>query len=188
MASCTLTQGFLTECLDGIAGARGIFFANYADLESLLTINAEGVVTAFPSGVTLYRYQGTKNSISAGNSPVPSQENGTMYYTHTATLKVPKQSATKHKEILSILARARVVAFVWLASGEIIMLGYEDGLFLDPASNAGSGLAKGDFEGYDLTFTAEEPNPGRFLQAYTQFPFDNYAADVTISPPFEVVS
>ena len=186
MPSCTLTQGFLTDCLDGIAGARGIFFANYSDLESQLTIDNDGIVTDIPV-VTLYRYTGTKNSISAGNAPVPSRENGTMYYNHTATIKVPKQNATKHKEILGILARARVVAFVWLASNEIIMLGYEDGLFLDPASNAGSGLAKGDFEGYDLTFIGEEPNQGRFLQAYTQFPFDNYV-DVTLDPPFEVIS
>lgn len=186
MPTCTLTQGFLTDCLDGIAGARGIFFANYSDLESQLTINSDGVVTAMPN-VTLYRYTGTKNSISAGNAPVPSRENGTLYFNHTATLKVPKQTAPKHKEILNILSRARLVAFVWLASNEIIMLGYEDGLFLDPASSAGSGLAKGDFEGYDLTFTGEEPNPGRFMQAYTQFPFDNYAG-VEIDPPFEPVS
>lgn len=188
MASCTLTQGFLTECLDGQAGARDIFFANFADLDSLLTINSDGVVTAFPAGVTLYRYSGTQNSISAGNAPVPSRENGTMFYNHTATLKVPKQNAAKHKEILGILARARLVAFVRLASNEIIMLGYESGLYLDPASNASSGLASGDFEGYDLSWLGEEPNPGRFLQAYTQYPFDNYAADVTIDPPFVPVS
>ena len=187
MPTCTITSGNIAACLEGNPGGIELFLANFADLQDQVTIDPNtGVVTALPE-VTLYRYEGTRNSVSAVNAPVSNLDNASLYFTHTCTIKIAGQNAARHLEILGNVARARMVIFARLASQKIIMLGYETGMYLDPASTAGSGLAKGDFDGYELTFTAEEPNPGRFLAQFTTEPFDNFA-DVTLDPPYGVVS
>ena len=187
MPSCLITQGNIAACLEGNPGGIELFLANYADLNGQVTIDPDtGVVTDLPE-VTLYRYEGTRNSVSAANAPVSNLDNASLYYNHTCTIKIAGQNAERHFEILGKVARARMVIFARLASQKIVMLGYETGMYLDPASTAGSGLAKGDFDGYELTFSAEEPNPARFLEPFTTEPFDNYA-DVTLDPPYVVVS
>lgn len=185
MASCTLSQGFITGCLDGIAGVKNIFFGQWATFNGEVTLNASREITALPTA-TLYRYEGLRNSMSVSDVPTPSIENGTLYFAQSVTLKIGKLELDKHNEILGILSRAKTIIFVQLESDKIICIGREKGAFLS-AGNATSGAAKGDFEGYELTFTAEEPNQAPYCQAFTTEPFDNYP-DITVTPDFNATS
>ena len=43
-----------------------------------------------------------------------------------------------------------------------------------------SGVAGGDMNGYDYTFTGQEPDPMFFVEDYTTDPFDNAGFTVTL--------
>jgi hypothetical protein len=52
---------------------------------------------------------------------------------------------------------------------------------------AAAGQARGDFNGYEITMTADEPLPAEKLENFTSVPFDNFA-DITVSPAYPGVS
>ena len=184
MATCDLTRGFNTGCLDGSGGGIDIFLVNYDTLFGTITYDpTTGAVDGLGTA-TVYRYTGTKNSVSFTDTPAPNQENGTMAYNQTATVKIPKAEQAKHREILGIAGRAKMMVFVRTSSNQIILLGRFKGMYLDAASSAGSGLAATDFDGYNLTFSAEESEQGVYLEAYTSLPFDNFV-NITVSPDFD---
>lgn len=185
MATCSVTTGFITSCLDGIAGVKNIFVANWATFNNEVTLNASREITDLPTA-TLYRYEGLRNSMSVTDTPTPNIDNGTLYFVQNVTMKIGKLELEKHNEILGILGRAKLIIFVQLESDKIVCIGREKGAYLS-AGNAGSGLAKGDLDGYELTFTAEEPNQAPFCQAFTTEPFDNYAG-ITVTPDFNATS
>jgi hypothetical protein len=45
-----------------------------------------------------------------------------------------------------------------------------------------TGTAKGDLNGYTITFTAEEANKAYRLESYTSLPFDNYGGITVVLP------
>lgn len=186
MATCDLTKGFDTACLEGSGGNLDILFANFENIaygitQDVTTGEIEGLPTA-----TLYRYVANKNSITFTETPVVNPENGTIYYEQVVTFRLGGLSQEKRNEI-NILARAKVVIFIRTAMDKILLIGQTDGAILT-GGNGGSGAAKADFHGYELTFTAQEPNPANFLEAYTTTPFDNFSPDITVSPAYTVAS
>jgi hypothetical protein len=183
--TCSLSRGFINPCLDGVGGAKQIFIANWSTFANQITLNSSREITNLPTA-TLYRIEGLRNSISVTDSPTPNVENNTLFFTQTVTVKLGKMELEKHNEVLGVYARARMIIFVQLESDEIICIGRESGCFLT-AGSAGSGLAKGDLNGYELTFTAEEPVQAPYCQAFTTEPFDNYA-DITVTPDFNATS
>jgi hypothetical protein len=139
MPTCNLSRGFNTSCLDGSGGGIDIFLANYDDLFGTITYDGTtGAVDALGTA-TIYRYTGTKNSVSFTDTPAPNQENGTMAYNQTATVKIPKAEQEKHREILGVAGRAKMMVFVRTSSNQIILLGRFKGMYLDPASSVQQG-------------------------------------------------
>ncbi len=53
------------------------------------------------------------------------------------------------------------------------MVGKVDGAEVTAMSTA-TGVAKGDLNGYTITFTAEEKNKAYRLVSYSSIPFDNF--------------
>jgi len=183
--ACLLTQGFTTDCLEGAGGVKEVFFQNWDDFSAGITFDGTtGEVDALPTA-TLYRYVPLKNSASFIDAATPSQENGTLYFSQTTTLRLSGLSAAKRKEF-NLLARAKVIAFVRTMDDQLYIVGRQTGCFLS-AGQAATGQARGDFNGYEFTFTADEPLPAEKCEAYTTVPFDNFA-DITISPPYSGAS
>lgn len=189
--ACNLTKGFLLDCLEGAGGALEIFLANYDAFSGGITFDATtGEIEDLPTG-TVYRYQPLKNSVTFAEVPTNSLENGTSFVAQSLTFRLGGLDQTKRTEI-DILRKARVVAFVRLtrqrANGHnyILMMGRASGAFLT-GGNFSSGAALGDFNGYELTLTADEFAMAEFLEDYTTVPFDNFS-DVTVSPAYTVVS
>lgn len=183
--ACNLTQGFLTDCLEGIGGVKELFLVNWENVNGGITFDGTtGEIDDLPTA-TLYRYVPLRNSGVWGEVPTPSRENGTLFYAQSVAFRIGALSAAKRKEF-NLLARAKVAIFVRLASDKIVMAGRQNGMFLD-TSNWGSGAAAGDFSGYEFTFVSEEPLPAEYTEAYTSQPFDNYP-DITVTPAYSIVS
>lgn len=179
--ACLLTQGFTTSCLDGVGGISEVFVANWDNFDSGITTDpTTGEIDALPTA-TLYRYVGLKTSMSLDDTPKPSVENGTIFYEQKVAIRIGGLSSAKSKEITT-LAKAKLIIFVRTNKNQILCIGKQNGAFLTGGAG-GAGKALGDFNGYELEFTAEEPTMALFTEAYTSVPFDNFAG-ITLSPAY----
>jgi hypothetical protein len=52
---CNISLGYNEPCKDSIAGLTAVYFMNYNT--GSFTLNATDVVTAFPTGSTVYKYE-----------------------------------------------------------------------------------------------------------------------------------
>jgi hypothetical protein len=174
--SCTLSRGFLLDCNEGVGGLKDIYIGKWQDFASGIVTDVDGFITDLPTA-TLYPYQANRNTGGVTIAPNANLENGTLYYTHTIEMTLGKLDNDKKIE-LENLAKTRVAVFVRLFDDKIMMVGRNDGCFLT-AGTFGSGKARADLNGYQITLTAEEPNQPDFLEQYTTDPFDNFG-NITI--------
>jgi hypothetical protein len=184
--ACVLTQGFSSDCLDGLGGSKEILLCNWSDFQSGITIDPTTEEIDTLPAATIFKYVPLKNSLVWTETPTPSAENGTLFYAESIVFRMGALSAAKRLEFKK-LAAAKLIAFVRLYTAvgtvdKIVCVGRESGLYLS-AGNWGSGAARGDFSGYEFTLTAEEPIPANYLEAYTDVPFDNFP-DITVSPGY----
>jgi len=167
--SCNLTTGFLLTCNDAVGGIKNIYLINH-DQVSGVTV-AGGEMTAATG--TVFQYQPNKNTGSVTFNPTVSLENGTVFYTHQLQFTLGKLSVEKRNE-LEILAKAKVMVFVEMNDGQTMVLGYGTGAFMT------AGTFQSDLQGYQLTFTSDEPT-----QPYTLNDADMITAGYTVSATTE---
>jgi len=173
--SCNLTTGFTLGCNDSIGGVKKIYIGVFSQLT--YTIGGTPVEVTGGTG-TVYTYEPLKNSASATFNPTVSLGNGTIFYTHSVSLSLKNINANKREEI-EALAKARVGLFVELNSGEILAFGTTNGRNMT-AGTFQTGAAFGDLQGYQLTFTSDEPT-----QPYTLNDADMITAGYTVSATTE---
>ena len=175
--SCNLTRGFLLDCNEGVGGVKDIYIGKWSDFASGIETDGAGLIDVLPTA-TLYPYQANRNTGGVTITPNANLENGTLYYTHAVEMTLGKLDNDKKIE-LENLAKTRVAVFVRLFDDKIMMIGRNDGCFLT-AGTFGSGKARADLNGYQITLTAEEPNQPDFLTQYTTVPFDNFSPEITV--------
>lgn len=161
--ACALTSGRTEPCKDTIGGIKAAWFIDY--IASPFTVSA-GQATAINIGITeVFKYELRSDNNTLTESIVSDKNTGVSLNTQTLELRLKKQDYSTSAEI-KLLASARPIIVVQGYDGSYKALGITDGCDLT-ASNIQSGGAKGDFSGYDLTFTAEEANLAPFLDSTT---------------------
>ena len=95
-----------------------------------------------------------------------SRDNGTTYFEQVLVSQLKKQDPTTHKTV-KLLAYGRPHIVVSTRSHQFFLMGLERGADVT-AGNISTGTALGDFNGYNLTFTAMENIPANFLDAVTE--------------------
>jgi len=177
--ACELTAGFNLDCKDSIGGIKAIYLQQHADFYSGVTIdpNTEEV-SALPEE-DVYKYICPKHTGSFTEEVASSVENGTIFYTQTVTATFFKLTAARRKQ-LELVAKNRLVVFVQDNNDNIWMVGRMDGAEVTAMTTA-TGTAKGDLNGYTITFTAEEAHKAYRLESFTNTPFDNF--DITVVNP-----
>ena len=178
--ACDLTAGFALDCKEGVGGIKAIFLQQLVDFQSGVTVDAtseeiDGLPTA-----SVYQYTLPKHTGSFTEEVQSSVENGTIFYTQTVTATFFKLTAARRKQ-LELVAKNRLVVFVQDNNDNIWMVGKVDGAEVTAASTA-TGTAKGDLNGYTITFTAEEAHKAYRLQSYSTTPFDNFASITVVAP------
>ncbi len=177
--ACELTAGFLLDCKDSIGGIKAIYLQQHEDFLSGVTIDpSTEEISALPE-VDVYKYICPKHTGSFTEEVASSVENGTIFYTQTVTATFFKLNALRRKQ-LELVAKNRLVVFVQDNNDNIWMIGKADGAEVTAMTTA-TGVAKGDLNGYTITFTAEEAHKAYRLESFTNNPFDNF--DVTPIAP-----
>jgi hypothetical protein len=170
--ACELTAGFLLDCKDTIGGIKAIYLQQHADFLSGVSVDGTSQeIDALPSR-TIYKYICPKHTGSFTEEVASSVENGTIFYTQTVTATFFKLTAARRKQ-LELIAKNRLIVFVQDNNDNIWMVGRFDGAEVTAMTTA-TGVAKGDLNGYTITFTAEEKNKAYRLESFTTLPFDNY--------------
>lgn len=178
--ACTLTAGFGLDCREGIGGIKAIYLQQLADFQSGVVVDpSTEEINALPAA-TIYQYVLPKHTGSFTEEVQSSVENGTIFYTQTVTATFFKLSAARRKQ-LELVAKNRLIVFVLDNNNNIWMVGKVDGAEVTAASTA-TGTAKGDLNGYTITFTAEEAHKAYRLESYSTTPFDNFE-DITVVAP-----
>ena len=176
--ACDISLGRNEPCKDSIAGLQAVYFMNFNT--GSFTTNANGEVTAFPSGSTVYKYdlKGTNGYTETVNT---SRDNGTTFFSQELSLQLKKLEATATKE-LKLLAYGRPKIVVWTRNGDALLVGKQEGADMT-AGTITTGTAYGDLYGYTMVFTGQEKEPANFISGSTS---SNPFASVT-NPPTVVV-
>lgn len=157
---CSITSGYSIECRDSVGGVQTIWLienANLYDASGNSTVtSASGTVTALnkKSGKRFWKFEVPRGTAMSGNAITASQENGTIFYTHTVEFPINKRDATT-RNIIATLAKNRCSIVTFEGDGIYRIFGVGFGLFLD-SSEGGSGTALGDRNGYVLKWSSNE--------------------------------
>lgn len=152
--SCALIAGYTLDCRDAVGGIDSVYFANYEDIT---VVDSSGTVTGITkaAGKRFWKFEiPTKSSANATSNPVGSTENGTLFFEQSIDFPVNKRDATT-RNIVTALAKAKVIAVTKDKDGVYRMYGKNNGLFLGPSTGQ-TGAAAGDANGYILKFEGQE--------------------------------
>lgn len=170
--ACILSKGIALDCSSNTGGVEAIWIAAVSDISSITVdeisgapVSGDGTVTAITMAATkkFMKFEALRNGISFEQPSTINLENGTTYFTHTLNFTIPKQDVTKRNKIFQLASGQQKVAAIikdmngnyWL-SGAIAPSSLEQALQVS-VSNAMTGKAKGDMNGYEVTLTAELP-------------------------------
>jgi hypothetical protein len=193
--ACNLTRSRAEACKDTVAGIKKIYFADFGTLGAVTLVDDEvtdmggTTIGSTDNSLTLHTYE-VKGNNSFETTINASRENGTVFYEQVLNITLKKLTKEDNKE-LKLLAAGRPHILVVDQNDNVFLMGKENGADVT-AGTVSTGNALGDFNGYNLTFTAMEKSPPNFVEATATaatFPLDLMAAltgTVTIGAPVAV--
>ena len=159
--ACTLTiNGRAFPCKDKIGGIKRVWIKQFAATD-WGTITA-GVVAAGAT-ITVFGFELTKNSGSFQQAVNASMENGVVFYSQVLEMTMPNLLATDNVEVADLL-KGRLTIIVQDVNDNYFAMGHTQGAEAS-GGTIGTGTAKGDLNGYQLQFTAEEAIPAPFVSS-----------------------
>ena len=157
--SCKITKGRTEPCKNNIAGLRTAFFINFVKDAFTETL---GKISAISATVTeVFEFELRSDSNILVESLVSDKNNGTTVNTQTLTLALKKQDSETALEV-DLMAQGRPIIVIKDANDMYRAVGYSEGMDLS-GSDINSGGARGDFNGYNLTFTSMEGKLAPYL-------------------------
>lgn len=169
--ACEVSMGRMESCKDSISGLLNIYFANYGDLEAADVVYGSGEFTdqitlwnnAAP--ISLYKYE-LKGANGFEQTIQTSRDNGTTFFEQVLTIQLKSQNAATTKQV-KLLAAGRPRIIVETRTHQFFLMGLEQGADVT-AGSISSGTAMGDFNGYNLTFSAMESSPANFMNCASE--------------------
>lgn len=149
---CLVTKGKTRNCRMTVGGLSELYLGNHESLGTV-TYAADGSIT----GLTLkgddviYKYDFEKNTASANQ---PLQVGANKYVQPNVVMTIAGYDQDT-KNILDVLALAKVFAIAKFRSGGYFLMGLENGLEAS-ALEANSGAAEGDLSGNTITLQGTE--------------------------------
>lgn len=174
--ACALTTGRSRPCIDAIGGLSKIYF--FDRFEDPFTITA-GEATAMDVALTdAYEYDLHGDNSNYVETLTADANNGTSVYEQVITASFTKVDVDTTNE-LALLAKAAPIAVIKDRMGNYRIVGITDGVVA--AGSIESGGAKGDFNGYNLTFTATEVLPAPTMDSSTVTAFEGIVSATKIT-------
>jgi len=160
--ACNLTLGRTEPCKESVGGLTGVYFLNYTSAS--FTTNANGEISAYPSGSTVFYYD-LKGNSSYTETVNSSRDNGTTFFSQELTLNLKKLTNEMTTQ-LKLMAYGRPIIAVNTMAGDTLLIGRTQGADVT-AGTIQTGAALGDLYGYSVTFTGLEQLPATFISGST---------------------
>lgn len=151
---CALTQDFTLDCRDSTGGLKQIYIIENANISSYT--ESSGTITAITkaTGKRFYSYALIRETASAEETVVGSEQNGTIFYSQKVDIFLNKRQVNTRNEIL-LLAKNRLTVVAVDMNDNAWLFGRVYGVLLN-SGTAPIGKAWGDQNGYLLTFEGKE--------------------------------
>jgi hypothetical protein len=155
--ACAISGGYAIDCRDAAGGNTEVYIIDFNDVTSVAEVS--GLVTGITkaSGKRFYKFEIPQSTAEGRDNVVGNTQNGTLFFNHEFTMPLNKRDAATRNLVL-VLAKARVLIVTKELSGRYTMYGREAGLWLTTGDGT-SGIAGGDRNGYNLTFAGEQREP-----------------------------
>ena len=169
--SCDITNGRIEQCKDSVSGLKAIYFINFDDLDSdnvaYDATNTDVIDTWQPAAaLSIYKYELKSTANSFTTSINSSRDNGTTFFEQTLVANLKRQDFATHKNV-KLLAYGRPRIVIRTMTDQFFLMGLDQGADVS-AGEISTGAALGDFNGYSLTFTAQEELPANFIDVSTE--------------------
>jgi hypothetical protein len=159
--ACDLTSGFSLACRDNVGGIKNVYILS----GSVTTVTAaSGAISDLSGDGVFYKFELPRNVGDFTETPTPSLENGTVFYSQVANIALHKLQASIRNQVkvLSQNPSLNIVVETENGSddnvGQFFYVGRYRGATLTGGAGT-SGTAMGDANQYALTFEATEPYP-----------------------------
>ena len=175
--ACNLTRSRAEACKDSVAGIKSIYLVDYGVLGTYTVDASTSEITDCTSATDfgLFEYE-LKGNNSFEQTINASRENGTVFYEQVLNVTFKKLTKEDNKE-LKLLASGRPHIFIVDHNDNVMLMGKDNGADVT-AGTVSTGNALGDFNGYNLTFTAMEVSPANFCTTdatQATFPVSEFA-------------
>lgn len=162
MATCDITSGFTLGCRDNVGGITNLYILS-GSVDTVVTAS-EGVISTLSGSGSFYKYELFRQTSDYSEAITSTPENGTVFYEQTVNAVFFKLQSSTRNQIKVLAQNPNLKVIVETNNGTIdgvgryFYLGEDRGMQLLSGTGA-SGTAFGDLNGYNLTFTGQEPNP-----------------------------
>ena len=160
--ACDIAMGRAETCKDSVSGLLAVYLINYGIGEGDVTYDAThtDLISAVDGVSNLYKFE-LKGENSFDQDIKTDRNTGTTYFEQKLNIKLKKQDVATTK-MIKILSYGRPQIVVHTRSNQFFLVGLEQGADV-VSGTIGSGTKLGDFNGYSLSFMAEEKVPANFL-------------------------
>jgi len=167
MSTCDITSGFTLGCRDSVGGITNLYILS-GSIDDV-SYAGEGVIDYISGSGEWFKYELFRQTSDMTEAISATPENGTVYYEQTVNAVFFKlQSATRNQvKVLAQNPNLKVIVETNNGTvdgvGQYWLMGQDRGMQLLSGTGA-TGTAYGDLNGYNLTFTGQEPNPASEIQ------------------------
>lgn len=194
--ACDISNGRIEQCKDSVSGLKAVYIINYDKLNSDSIVYSTGtgeedeIDTWTPidtaTALNLYKFELKSNSNSFTQAINSSRDNGTTFMTQTLVINLKRQDVVTTKNV-KLLAYGRPRIVVRSMTDQFFLMGLDQGADVS-AGEISTGAALGDFNGYSLTFTAQEELPANFIDVNNETDLALAFADSGANPAVIVTS
>lgn len=153
--ACSLTSGYSLGCRTSVGGLEWVAFTAFANKGTVTA--ASGTITAWTlASGQFFKYEQEEEVGEATSTETLSRPNGTIFYAEEVKMAINGLTPALTQE-LRLLAQNRLIGIAKFRDGQSFAFGLDYGL-MKSAQASKSGLAFGDRNGYEMTFSGNEAN------------------------------
>lgn len=153
--SCALTQNLNLDCRTESGGIQHIWVVEYSSSDTVTKSSGEISAHTLANARAYFKWEFPKNTASLVAPFQVNQENGTVFYEATLTIKLQGLSQTIINE-LKLAAKSRLRIIVKDNEGNYWMMGANTGVNMTGGSQLEIGANMGDFKGGTMVFLHQE--------------------------------
>lgn len=168
--ACDITSGFTLGCRDNTGGIKALYILS----GSITDINtaADGKIVGITGSGDFYKFELFRQTSNYAEEITSTPENGTVFYNQTLNAVFFKLKQAVRNQVNTLAQNPNLKVIVQTnngtidGSGAFFLMGQTNGAQLLSGTGQ-SGTAFGDLNGYNLTFSGQEPFPASEVEAGT---------------------